>query len=230
MGNLGEKGLVRTGAVSGIVGSAVLVAATALHPLPADPGDALAAFSEYAADPGWVTTHLGQFFGILLMVAGLTGLAHTLKEGPRSWLARLGQYAAVASLAATAALQAVDGIALKAMVDAWAAAPAPEKAVAFHVALAVRWIEVGLASLMATLFGVTASLYGLAILSGDSYPSWTGWVALIAGTGTLAGGLVTAHTGFSQAAMTLAMPFNLLIVAWLIVVSALMWRRSAHMS
>ncbi len=223
-----ERGLVQTGAASGIVGAAVLLVATLLHPLQADPGDSVAAFQEYAADAHWVTIHLGQFFGVLLMVGGLVALTHTLKEGRRSWIAQLAVFGAISSLATTAVLQAVDGVALKAMVDTWTAAPAPEIAAAFNAALAVRQIEVGMASLMAILFGVTVSLYGLAILSSHIYPGWTGWAALIAGPGILAGGLITAHTGFSRTAMTVAMPFNLLVIGWLIVMGVLMWRRAGH--
>ena len=91
--------------------------ATSLHPLDADPGDPVAAFTEYAADDRWVTTHLGQFFGVFLIAGGLIALYDTLAGERAGWIARFGLFAAVASVAVTAMLQAVDGVALKVMVD-----------------------------------------------------------------------------------------------------------------
>ncbi len=108
---------LRLGSVSTIAGAVILVAATVLHPLGADPGDPIAAFTEYAADHAWVVTHLGQFLGIALMFVGLVALSDSLSEEPTAWLARLGVYVGAAALGATAVLQAVDGIALKVMVD-----------------------------------------------------------------------------------------------------------------
>ena len=54
---------------------------------------------------------------------------------------------AIAAIGISAALQAVDGVALKRMVDVWAASPAASKALAFQAAFAVRQIEVGLAAM-----------------------------------------------------------------------------------
>ncbi len=112
----------RFGAVSAIVGAIILLVGSTLHPLGADPGDPVAAFTEYAADDHWVFSHLGQFFGVAMMFVGLVALSDTLDGGRRVWLSRLGIYVGVAALAATAVLQAVDGVALKFMVDAWAGA------------------------------------------------------------------------------------------------------------
>jgi hypothetical protein len=50
-------------------------------------------------------------------------LARSLEVGPAGWLATLGSGGAVVTIAVAAVLQAVDGIALKAMVDAWVRAP-----------------------------------------------------------------------------------------------------------
>lgn len=68
-------------------------------------------------------------------------------NGPAAEWALLGAAGAVSCLAATVVLQAVDGIALKAMVDLWAAHSTPDKAVLFQAALSVRQIEIGLAGI-----------------------------------------------------------------------------------
>ena len=219
------RGYWRCGAVAAILGGIVLLVATSLHPLDADPGDPVAAFTEYAADDRWVTTHLGQFFGVFLMAGGLIALYDTLAKERAGWIARFGLFAAVASVAITAMLQAIDGVALKVMVDAWLAAPAEDKHASFLAAHAIRQVEVGLASLVSVLFGTTIGLYGIAVAVTRVYPQWLGWVGAIAGAGTLAGGLVTAHDGFSAFAMSFNMPFNLTIVFWMIAMGALMWRQ-----
>ena len=59
--------LVRIGAIAAILGALLLFVSTLLHPLGADPDDAVAAFTEYAADRLWVASHLGQFLGVALM-------------------------------------------------------------------------------------------------------------------------------------------------------------------
>ena len=69
----------------------------------------------------------------------------------------------------TSALQAVDGVALKVMVDTWAGAPENEKSMLFQGAFAVRQIEIGLASLMTLLFGVTVMIYGIALVVDRSF-------------------------------------------------------------
>ncbi len=90
---------------------------TFLHPLGSDPGDAPAAFAEYAADANYVWSHLGQFLGFFGLAIGLVAFAATFEPGRAAAWARMGSAGAVASMAVAAAFQAVDGVALKATVD-----------------------------------------------------------------------------------------------------------------
>jgi hypothetical protein len=53
------------GAIAAPVGAVLLLVSTLLHPLGADPADAPAAFAEYASDPHYVWTHLGQLAGFM---------------------------------------------------------------------------------------------------------------------------------------------------------------------
>jgi hypothetical protein len=62
---------------------------------------------------------------------------------------------------------AVDGIAVKAMVNAWAAAPEGQKEIIFQAAI-------GLVS------GATVTIYGVAQLSGTRFPKWLGLLGLAA--------------------------------------------------
>lgn len=100
----------RMGATCAIAGNVMLFVGTYLHPLEADPNEAVAAFTEYAADHLWVASHLTQLAGVALMVAALLYLAQQLESmGGTGW-ARIAAGGAIASLAVATALQAVDGL------------------------------------------------------------------------------------------------------------------------
>jgi Domain of unknown function (DUF4386) len=191
----------------------------------ADPNDAAAAFAEYAADRLWVASHLTQLMGVTLIVAALLMLSRQLRARKAAAWSRLAQGGAVASLAVATALQAVDGIALKAMVDNWAGAPAAQKDAAFQAALAVRQVEVGLASMSSLLFGLTVSVYGVALLRDRMYPKWVAGLAIVGGVPTTIAGVVMAYTGFSGLAMAVNMPASSVLLVWMLTVGVCMWRR-----
>ena len=217
--------LLKTGSAAAIIGALALLIATMLHPMTADLGDPVAAFTEYAADRWWIASHLGQFLGVALMFVGMYALARSLQDDPLGWLADLALLVGTAALAAAAVLQAVDGVALKIVVDHWAAAPATQKPSAFEAALAVRQIEVGIASFAALLFGTAVVLLGIVLVASALYPAWLGWFGVVGGGGTAAGGVLMAFTGFSHAAMNVTMPFNLALLAWMATAGIFMWRR-----
>src|SRR5207245_2797125 len=135
-----ERSLARLGGAAALVGTVLLFGATLLHPLGADPSDTPAAFAEYATDRLWVWTHLAQFLGFALLMAGLAAFASTFASGAAAAWARIGVIGAAATVAVAAALQAGDGGALKAVVDRWAAAAPDARAVAVETAFAGRQV------------------------------------------------------------------------------------------
>jgi hypothetical protein len=222
--------LARLGAVAALLGAVVLFGFTPLHPADSDPNDAPAAFAEYAADSLWVASHLGQFVGFAMLAAALVALAATFERGRAAAWAHIGLAGAVASIAAAAALQAVDGVALKLMVDRWAAATGDARVLAYEAAFSVRQIEIGLASLLSVLSGLTLIVFGLAILLSARYPAWLGGIGLLGGLGTAAAGLAQAATGFSDLAMTLSMLAGSVILIWFVLAGLLMWRSAARLA
>ena len=215
---------MRAAALCALGGSALVLVGTALHPMDADPGQAVEAFSEYAADRLWVASHFAQLAGVALIVTALLVLSHRLEQTRAGAWARVAAGGAIASLALAAALQAVDGVALKAMVGAWTAAPAAQKEAAFLAALGVRQIEIGLAAMASLLFGVTSIVYGVALSRAGTYPLWLQGLALAAGIAGAAAGLVMAYSGFSKAAMAISMPANIFGLAWIAGLGLWMWR------
>jgi hypothetical protein len=192
----------------------------------ADPNDALAAFTEYATDHLWVISHLTQLAGVTAIVAALLILAQQLESVSGPSLSRISAAGAIASLAVTAVLQAIDGIALKRMVDAWMVAPAAQKEIAFQAAFAIRQVEIGLASMASLLFGITMGVYGVALLDDHTYPNWMSRLAIIGGILMISAAVVMAYTGFSTLAMAINMSASLLLLIWVLTLGVLMWRRS----
>jgi hypothetical protein len=220
--NLGEN---RIGAVCAITGVVLLLAGTWLHPMPADPNNAAEAFVAYAGDRLWVASHLVQLVGIVLALAALLVLGRQLETNGGGMWVRLASAGAIASLALAAALQAVDGIALRAMVENWAAAVAVQKDSAFQSAFAVRQVEIGLASVLSLALGMAAALYGVALLDGRKYPRWAGGLAIAGGVPTALSGVVMAFSGFSDLEMAINMPASALLLLWMLTLGVLMWRR-----
>ena len=213
--------------IAAIGGALLLLAGTYLHPMNADPNVPAAAFAEYATDHKWIATHLMQLSGVALMVGALVFLSRRLAGGPADAEATLGAVGAAASLALAAALQAVDGVALKAVVDRWAAADGQEKEMLFQAAFAVRQSEVGLASMTSLLFGVTVFVYGLAIRRDPKFPRWLGLVAIAGGVPTALSGVMMAYSGFSDSEMAVSMPSNSLLLFWMIALGLHAWKKSA---
>ena len=219
-----NQSLARLGSIAAVVGAILLFVSTLLHPLDSDPNDPSAAFVEYAADSLWVWSHLGQFLGVALLGTALVALATTFKPGRAAAWGRVGQAGAAAIIAVAAALQAVDGVALKVMVDRWAAATGEARLFAFEAAFAVRQIEIGLASLLSLLSGFTLMVFGVSLVCSPRYPLWMGWIGLLGGLGLVATGAAQASTGFSDLAMTLSMVASSVFLIWVILVGMLMWR------
>ena len=222
-----QPGFARAGALAAITGAITLFVATMLHPMTADPNDPSAAFAEYAQDSLWVASHLVQFLGICLLGAALLALAAVLEEGPASAWARIGTLGTTASVAATGALQAVDGVALKVMVDRWAHAAGDARVLAFESAFAVRQIEIGLASLLSVLFGLTIVCFGVGLIVSRQFSKLLGWLGVLGGVGTIAAGIALAYTGFSSFAMTISMSASSVLLLWAIAIGIGLWRRAS---
>ena len=221
-----EEHLSRLGGVGAILGVVILVVSTALHPLEAHPGDAPTAFAEYALDGKWVGTHLGQLVGVVLIAAGFVALSWKLRTGRAGAWALLAGLAAVVSVSLAAALQAVDGVALKFMVDRWDSTSVESRAVVFEAAYGVRQIEVGFASLLGAFFGLTVVLYGVALVRSPVGVAWVGIFGIITGTATLVASVVQAYAGFSDIAMRASMPSSILLLLWSLCIGVLLLRKT----
>jgi hypothetical protein len=168
--------------------------------------------------------------GTLFIVLGLIALGRSLarQSGFPGALGTVGTVTAVLVAAVFAVQMAVDGVTLKAAIDASIRAVNPaEQAAAFQVAESVRWTEKGLGGFFQLIQGITRLTLGLSVAFGRRYPRWLGWIGVPAGTAIAAGGTVTAHTGFSAQAGLILLPGTLLLAVFLVGAFITMWRRSA---
>ena len=218
----------RLGAVALPLAIILFVVSTAIHPSREEPMDNPAIFMEYAQSDNWIAVHLGQWVAVLLLFGGLLALYYsiTTKREAGAGVVRFGFAAAVLATASLTMLQAVDGVALKWAVDAWASAPADQEAAAFAAAEAVRWTEYALQSFSNILLGLTLVLYGLAIALGTVYPRWLGWVAVGSGIAWIVHGLLVPYIGlFDSPSRGVAL---ILMSLWAFIMAFVMWRNSGR--
>jgi MFS family permease len=221
-----ERTLLRVVGALLLGGLFLEIIAEVFHPSKADANNHTAAFAEYAKSDGFTATHVFQFFAILVGIAGLLVLYRALAlraEAPV--LTRLAAAASIATAAAFAVLQAIDGVALKQAVDAWAKASGAEKSVRFADAETVRWLEWGANSYFRLLLGVSLLLFGAAIVRSLLLPRWLGGSAALAGMFFVALGVIVGEDGFSHGGSGVslaAIVFYLVFSAGILVVG---WRR-----
>ena len=226
-----DAALLRVGAVAGVAGLLVQLVMDQLHPGQADPNRSRAAFVEYAQYTSWTAVHIGQWAGTLLLGLAVLVLARSLVRQPGlpRALAFVGAVTTVLLVTVFTVQMAVDGVALRSAIDSWTSAPAgPARTSAFQVAEGVRGVEKGLSGFFHLSNGLTLVSLGLSIALGHLYARWLGWTAVVAGLGFLAGGVVTAQTGFSATAGTVLTPALLLLAVFLVGVCVSMWRRATR--
>jgi hypothetical protein len=187
---------------------------------------------EYAQSQSWIAVHLAQWVAVLLLFGGLVALYYSIRRRSEAGatLARFGLAMAVLATASLTMLQAVDGVALKWAVDAWASAPAEQEAAAFAAAEALRWTEYSLQSFSNILLGLTLILYGLAIAVGVAYPRWLGLVAMVSGIVSgiawIVHGLMVPYIGlFDSVPRGVAI---ILMSVWAFFMAYLMWRNGSR--
>jgi hypothetical protein len=211
-----------------VAGLVLSVVAELFHPSRQPANDHPAVFTEYAASTGWLWVHYAQFTAAAIIVAGFLVLTRALGAAfGDSALQRLTAGAAAATAALIAVNMAVDGVALKNAVDAWAAAPEQERAARFAAAEVVRWLEWGANSFFQILLGSTLVLSGVAISRTALARRWLGWVAVAAGVCLIAGGVLVGYSGFTGSPTNLIAYALFLVAAVGLLITGIRSRASA---
>lgn len=183
-----------------------------------------AIFATYAGNEIWAAVHLGQFASMAILLAGLLSLFFVLDietEAP-TWAGRFGVASAAAALALYGVLQAIDGVALKQAVNAWASAPDTEKAARFASTEAIRWLEWGVRSYHDFARGLALLMFAAAIVRITWVPRPIAYLMGLSGLTYLVQGWVAGSEGFSptqSAAIVLGWVLSLIWMTWLVVVA-----------
>ena len=222
-----EYWLSRIGSTCAIGGALLAAVGNILHPV--TPRDDPVGVARVIADSdAWTLIHVVIILGVILMLLGLVALGGSMGGGASGALARLGVYAATVGTTLGLATVILDGVGAKQLADQWAAAPGSSKDVALSLVSMNETLNFALAGLFNLSFaGVPFILLGLAVALNDVYPRWLGWVAALAGLGSIAAGLVQAFTGEpTVVSLVLTIIGPTIISLWVLVMGVLMARRA----
>src|SRR3954470_20878294 len=159
-----DRKSVRISATLLLVGQLLYIVITQMH-AGGEANNHPAIFAAYARSGIWTAVHVGQFAATAILLGGLFALSSALdvQAGTPRWAARCGAAAAAVALATHGVVMAVDGVALKQAVNAWASAPDAEKPARFASAEAIRWIEWGTRSYENFTLGLAVLLFAVAV-------------------------------------------------------------------
>jgi hypothetical protein len=221
--------LLRIGSGAAVLGAVFAGVGNLLHPI--TPRDDPPGVARVIADSDqWTLIHLVIVVGIILLPAGLLAVRHSIAgDGLTDALTRLGMYAVTIGATVGVITLILDGVAAKQLADQWAAAPEAAKVTALGLVSANETVNFALAGLFNLSFaGVPFVLFGLAVAHAGTYPRWLGWVAFLAGIGSILAGLIQALTGKpTVASLILTIIGPTVITLWMLVIGVLLWRRSA---
>ncbi|MBW3664212.1 MAG: hypothetical protein KY469_14020 [Actinobacteria bacterium] len=190
-----DAAALRTAGTLALVGGIVAAVANLVHPVIDD----TATTEEIIALVGdtwyWTPLHLLIGAGVLILVAAFAVAAPTF---PRPRARQAAQAAVVLGVLSGAIfviqIAGIDGIAFRYLADAGTDA---------ELVALLQDLDVALLSLSIALFmGATAAVFGIALLADARYPSWLGWLAVVAGVGNLVTGLIQSFAGLSDLTVT----------------------------
>lgn len=221
-----DTGLLRLSATLLLTGEAL--SAVLQFPHPAGGPTYEVTFENYAASGNWAAIHLGQFIASAVLLAGLLVLffALSVSEGMQHWVGFLGAVSAGVALALAAVLYAVDGVALKQAVDAWASAPAREKATRLASAEVIRWLEWGTNSYWNFMQGLALLLYATVIVWTARVSRLLGLLMGVSGLAFIVLGWLTGTYGFTPANTVPIYAGHGMNDVWMIWLLIIAWRKS----
>jgi hypothetical protein len=223
--------IFKLGGVAAILGSLLAGAGNILHPI--TPRDDPEGVAHVIAESGqWTLIHMVIVFGTLLMLAGLVAIRHTAKGGLPEALAKLGLYAGIIGVTIGIICVTLDGVAAKALADQWASLTGPEKDIGLNMVSLNETMNFALAGLFNMTFaGIPFILLGLAVSLSKTFPRWLGWTAVLAGTGSVGGGLVQLFSGRpTNLTLILTIIGPTVICLWLLVMGVLLLRNTSRLA
>ena len=225
---MADRNLLRLSATLVVIGELLFALVTALFHPDGEANNHPVAFAEYASSASYTAVHFVQFVFMAVLLLGLLVLffALNVRSGALGWVGRFAAVSAVVALALYGVVQAVDGVALKHAVDAWAKAPEAEKATRFASAETVRWLEWGANSYQLFMFALSLILLATVIVGTARVPRAIGFLMGLAAIPMLVQSQVIGTSGFSVPLLagTLSAVTLPLMLAWSIWLLIVAWR------
>jgi hypothetical protein len=224
---LDPRWVCKIGGTAAVVGALLGMVGNLVHP--ATPiGDRQGVAMVIAESDGWVPIHLAIVLGIVLMLAGLFAIRHSIEDGLPEVLASLGLVFGVAGATIGLVLVILDGVAARQLAEEWAASSVDGQGMALSLVHVNETINLALASLFNFIFAAaTFILFGLAVALSDPFPRWLGWVAVFAGTLSAVAGTIQAYTGEpTGASRVLTIIGPSVITLWLLLMGVKLLRRT----
>ena len=222
-----DRSLLRLSATLVVIGELLFALVTLFH-ADGEANNHPAVFAEYASSGSWIAIHFGQFVFMAVLLIGLFVLSFALnvRSGALGWVGRFAAVSVVVALALYGVVQAVDGVALKHAVDAWASAPEAEKATRFASAETVRWLEWGTSSYQTFMLALALILLATVIVGTARVPRAIGYLMGLAAIPSLVQSWVLGTQGFavswlSGSLSAVGLPLMLAWSIWLLIVA---WR------
>lgn len=212
-----DRAVLRVGAAAAMVGAVIAIVFNILHPRSSDVGSAAEEVRLATEEGIWAFDHYMIAWAVGLALLAFIVISRSLTSEPSiSW----GRVALVFGIGSTALLFATVSI------DGFALREAGEMADA-ATAEAVAFISSGLfLASIGSFFGLTPILYGIAVLSGDDYPAWLGWAAVVAGLLGIIAGTIIFFDGFSEFTTNVLFPISsLLFTLWIGVMGWMLWQK-----
>ena len=224
---MADRSSLRLSATLVVIGELLFALVTLFHP-DGDANNHPAVFAEYASSASYTALHVVQFVFMAVLLLGLLVLFFALdvRSGALGLVGRFAAVSVVVALALYGVLQAVDGVALKHAVDAWANAPEAEKATRFANAETVRWLEWGMNGYHLFTFALVLLLLAIVIVGTARVPRAIGYLMGLAAIPMLVQSQVVTTEGFAIPLLagslsTVGLPLMLAWSIWLLIVS---WR------
>ena len=221
---------LRIGAVGGVGGGVLVLVGNIVHPRESGQlDDAENLLDVVSGSDIWVADHVVIATGITLLLGAFYGLTHCIGGRGAAW-AGLGWGVAVIGVGLGVVFMLTEAVAVSALADEWAHGTGPQRDMTSAAGSAIFQLSLTLSAGAALfLFGLAPALYGAAILGSEVFPSWTGWVGVIAGIGGSIAGMVQLFTGVTTLTGLILVPLGIVVVTlWVVCLGVLMWRMSAE--
>lgn len=223
-----DKTLLRTGGALGIIGTLAGLVLNLMHPRQIDFDNFReSVLAEVTQSNSWVGIHVGLAIALILALLAFRALSRSIDGGSGRAFARLGFTSILAGGVLLLATLALDGVATKKFAMEIASASGQTALLLRTAADAVMVTTIGLLALsMLTFFGVGHILFGLSVATGEGYPRWLGWTAIVIGAVAVWNGATLSYDGqFTQTSLGVFVGATVAATVWLLVMSVLLWQK-----